>query len=462
MTDVDVTRAIRARLESLPIRPWHLAVFVICALSLLCDSADQFLIISIAPLLIREWGISSAQLGLVVAATGIGGVIGAPIFGALADRLGRRRCMMLSIAIYTLLTALAALSQNISQLLVIRARSGIGLGGIVPVTLAYVSEYSPPRWRGRVVAWWNSMFAFGIPLAGAVGLLVIVPYGWRWGFVIGALPIVLIAGIAWLPESVRYLLAKNRTEEALRTIARVERAVLGAAKPANAGASAPDATRGAVPAAAGPRAWRVLGLLNAPGMRVTMIASAVLWFLPASLLLSSFYGVFLTQAKGMDLRAAIALVTATSALGPLGQLFAGFSSNWVGRKATLTIALCLLGAMPLAAFDIAQSSGLVYLCLTLAWIGTSAIYGTAFGYTSEQLPTELRSGALGVFEGLRRLGGAVGPAMIGLLYGLFGLTPVLWIAASGCLLTIVVVLALGRETRGKPMTEMEHLVGTAG
>src|SRR3954462_2416035 len=99
MADVstaDFTTQIRGRLESLPLSKWHGAVFVVCALTLLCDSADQFIIISIAPLLIREWGITGAEVGWIAAATGIGGIVGAPLFGALADRIGRRRCMMIA------------------------------------------------------------------------------------------------------------------------------------------------------------------------------------------------------------------------------------------------------------------------------------------------------------------------------------------------------------------------------
>jgi MFS family permease len=98
----------RTRLEQLSISPWHIPVFVICALTLLCNSADQFIIVSIAPLLIREWGISGGGVGLIIAATGIGGIVGAPLFGFLADRIGRRKCMRLCIAIYSILTGLAA------------------------------------------------------------------------------------------------------------------------------------------------------------------------------------------------------------------------------------------------------------------------------------------------------------------------------------------------------------------
>jgi fucose permease len=118
--------------------------------------------------------------------------------------------------------------------------------------------------------------------------------------------------------------------------------------------------------------------------------------------------------------------------------------------------LSLVGTMPLLTFLVAGSQNVVFICLVLTWIGTSGIYGTAFGYTTEQLPTELRAGGLGIFEGLRRLGGAIGPALVGLLYGSIGLTPVLWIAFATCLLVIVVIFAMGHETRGRPMVELAH------
>jgi MFS transporter, putative metabolite:H+ symporter len=464
-TAIGSSARIRNRLESLPISTWHARLFVVCALTLLCDAADQFLIIAIAPLLIREWGITAVDVGLIAGATGVGGIIGAPLFGFLADRIGRRTCMMLSVAIYSVLTGLAAFANNVTEMVAIRAFAGIGLGGIVPVALAYVGEYSPPNWRGRIIAWWNSMFPFGISAAAAVGLFVIVPYGWRWGFAVGAVPVILIPFILWLPESVRYLVAKGRSDEANKTIQRVERAVLGAEKAATIAA----AHRGGIDAEAASRTrqipslsgWRAVALMSTRGMRRSMIASGVLWFLPSSILLSQFFAVFLTQSKGMELRPAIALVTATSVLGPLGQFTAGFLSDWVGRKATLTLALVLLGTMPFGAFEIASSQSTVYLCLGLTWIAMSAIYGTAFGYTAEQLPTELRAGGLGIFEALRRTGNAVGPPAIGLFYGLLGLPAVLWIALGSCLFTVAVVLVLGRETRGSPMAELEEITAAA-
>jgi MFS transporter, putative metabolite:H+ symporter len=445
---------IRKRLEQLPISTWHIPVFVICAFTLLCDSADQFIIISIAPLLIREWSISGGAIGLIIAATGVGGIIGAPLFGFLADRIGRRRCMVLSIAIYSVLTGLAALADNVGQLIVIRALAGVGLGGLVPVALAYVGEFSPPKWRGRIVAWWNSMFAFGISLAGAVGLYVIVPYGWRWGFLAGAAPIVLLPFILWLPESIRYLVSSGKYQEAEKTIARVERRITGQEKAARSNPVRPSGNQPDSAPSGRLRPWRTFMLMRAHGMGPTMIASAVLWFLPSAILLSQFFGVFLTQSLGLDLKAAVALVTATSVFGPIGQFTAGFLSDWVGRKMTLTVALLLLGTMPIGAFIISPSQSMTFACLALTWIGTSAIYGTAFGYTAEQLPTELRAGGLGIFEGLRRTGGAVGPAAIGVFYAAFGLSPVLWVALAGCVATIIVLLILGRETRGRQMTEL--------
>jgi MFS transporter, putative metabolite:H+ symporter len=459
--DCNFAGLIRGRLENLPISMWHAMVILICSSALLCDSADQFLIISIAPLLVREWGITSAQVGVIIAATGIGGMVGAPVFGALADRIGRRKCMALSIGIYSVLTGCAALSQNVTELLAIRALAGFGLGGVVPVTLAYVGEYSPAKWRGRVIAWWNSMFAFGIPLAGAVGLWVILPYGWRWGFLVGALPVVIISFVWWLPESVRYLVSHGKSDEALKTIERVEKAVLGREKAASVAsehraASVSMLTAGTEIQGSQVRGWRAVKEMDARGMRGTMIASAALWLLPSMILLSSFFGVFLTQTKGMELKAAIALVTASSAFGPIGQFVGGFLSDWVGRKPTLVFALILVATMPLFTFLVAESQSVVFFCLVLTWIGTSGIYGTAFGYTTEQLPTELRAGGLGIFEGLRRLGGAIGPALVGLLYGAAGLTPVLWIAFTTCLFVVVVILVIGHETRGRPMVELVH------
>jgi MFS transporter, putative metabolite:H+ symporter len=450
---------ISARLDRLPISPWHFAMFAICAIGLLCDAADQLVIISIGPLLIRDWGITVREVGFIIAGGNIGGVVGAMLFGALADRIGRRQCLMICVSAYSVLTGCAAFSQNVSELIAIRFLGGIGLGGLVPVTLALVGEFAPPLWRGRLVAWWNSMFAFGLTVAGYVGVFVVVPFGWRWGFAVGTVPLLLVPFVAvFLPESVRFLVAQGRIDEARRTVERVERNVLGAARAAAVAAEPAPAPSVAAPLQPRVRGLRALKLLFAPVMRNTMMASAVLWFLPAAALLSSFYPIVLTQSRGMSIKAAIALVAASTVLGPLGQFIAGFLSDWWGRKASLTCALSLLAVAPLVAIEVAGTEHWIYLFLTLGFVATSATYGTLFGYTAEQLPTPLRGGGLGIFEGLRRLGGVIGPAVIGIVYTAAGIGPVLWGAFAACVLTVALMLMLGRETRGISLAKIDAIV----
>lgn len=463
MTSPAPSISLTPRLDALPISAWHFWMLVILSAVLLCDATDEFLIFSMAPLLIREWGITAVSVGFLIAATGVGGAIGAVIFGALADRIGRRRCLAASIVLFSLLTGAAALARNVPELIVIRLLGGIGIGGVIPVALAFLGEYSPPNWRGRFIAWWNSMFAFGVTLAGAVGVFVIVPYGWRWGFIIGTTPLVLVVFVLWLPESVRFLISRGKMQEALETTERVERAVLGAGRAAQIVAArlASTTPHPDIHAAVAPKPQiggkRALQLMNTPEIRGSMIASAVLWFLPSLVLLPSFYPIFLTQERGMDVKTAIALVTVTSILGPLGQLVGGAMSDWLGRKPTLAFGLFLFGATPFAAFELTNSVTMMYVYLTLAFIGTSVVYGVLFGYTTEQLPTVLRGSGLGFFEGLRRLGLVLGPPMIGVLYTLAGLGTVLWVALGCSALTALVLIVLGRETRGMPLAEIENI-----
>src|SRR5579884_937160 len=169
-----------ARLERLPLSRWHVWLLLLCGLGLTFDALDGGLLAGVGPGLIASWHISPVELGLVASATGLGAIVGSVAFGVLADRLGRRRLFMLTVLSYSVFTGLAAISQNLPELLIARVFVGFGTGGITPVDISYLSEYTPADWRGRFLAWSNGFFGVGLVLANVVALLVIVPFGWQW------------------------------------------------------------------------------------------------------------------------------------------------------------------------------------------------------------------------------------------------------------------------------------------
>ncbi|MBO0839124.1 MAG: MFS transporter, partial [Actinobacteria bacterium] len=135
--------------------------------------------------------VNKLGLGIIISGAALGAIVSAALIGFLADRIGRRPTISIAILVFSLATAAAALAQNVPQLLVARVIAGIGFGGLLPMAWAFGSEIAPAASRGRVLAWLNAFYGGGGALAYLIGLAVIVPLGWRWGFAIFLLPALL-------------------------------------------------------------------------------------------------------------------------------------------------------------------------------------------------------------------------------------------------------------------------------
>src|SRR5215470_7239870 len=145
----------------------------------------------------------------------VGMMIGALIFGPLADRFGRRPVLIacaLTFGAGSLLTTTAA---SVTQLMAFRVFTGFGMGGAMPNAIALTSEYMPKRSRNAAVMVMFCGFSFGSAFAGWTVAALIRSYGWRSIFVVGgSIPIVVaILLIALLPESIRFLVVKGGQKE---------------------------------------------------------------------------------------------------------------------------------------------------------------------------------------------------------------------------------------------------------
>jgi MFS family permease len=128
-----------------------------------------------------------------------GGALGGVVFGALGDRIGRARTMVITILMYSLFTCLTAFSQTWWHIVVLRFLVALGVGGEWAVASAMVAEVFPPRARAWSGAIFHGSSVFGTYLAVAAGAFIVnnPKLGWRGGFAIGALPALLTLWIRW-------------------------------------------------------------------------------------------------------------------------------------------------------------------------------------------------------------------------------------------------------------------------
>ena len=205
---VDVASFIDAQ----PVGAFQVKLLLACATVLLLDGFDTTAIGYVAPALAKEWSIGKAALGPVFSAGLFGLMIGALLFGPLADRIGRKKIIIFSTLAFGIGTLVTAFVNDVNALLVARLVTGLGLGGAMPNTVALTSEFSPHRRRATMVMVMFVGFSIGAALGGFLAAALIPHFGWRSVFLVGgAAPLLLAPILAWrLPESVRFLAVSGR------------------------------------------------------------------------------------------------------------------------------------------------------------------------------------------------------------------------------------------------------------
>ena len=205
-----------------PVGGFHLRLLLACAAVLFLDGFDTQAIGYEAPALAKEWGLSKGALGPVFSAGLFGLMIGALVFGPLADRIGRKKIIVLSTLAFGLGALITAVVSDVNALLVIRFLTGLGLGGAMPNAVAMTAEFNPQRRRATMVMIMFCGFSVGAALGGLLAAWLIPQFGWRTVFVVGGLAPLLMVPILILrlPESVRFLATRGHAPERVAELLR--------------------------------------------------------------------------------------------------------------------------------------------------------------------------------------------------------------------------------------------------
>ena len=221
------------RLDRLPVTSKHKKLLVGSGVGWALDAMDVGLISFIMAALAVHWNLESTQTSWIATAGFVGMALGASLGGLLADKFGRRHVFALTLLVYGLATGASALATGLAVLIALRFIVGLGLGAELPVASTLISEFAPRRIRGRMVVLLEAFWAAGWIAAAIIGAFVVgaSDSGWRWALAIGMVPAAyaLYVRLA-LPESVRYLEAKNRHQEAEEIVTSFENAALAEGK----------------------------------------------------------------------------------------------------------------------------------------------------------------------------------------------------------------------------------------
>ena len=439
-------------MDAQPVGAGHRRVTLLSGLGWMFDAMDIGLLSFVLVAIAGEWGLSQGQVGAVISIGLFGMFIGAAASGVLADRYGRRAILIVTLLVYSVATGLTALAWGYGVLLLLRFVTGLGLGGELPVASTLVAEVAPAKKRGRMLVLLESFWAYGWILAALIGYLVIPEYGWRVAFLIGSLPALYALVLRRrLPESPRYLLRKGRHAEAWDAAATLGIEYDGT-----------DEERRDAPSAPGSGGGTGLGLLwSAPYAKRT----AMLWVLWFGMVFS-YYGIFtwlpqiLATSAGYGLVRSFEFVLLITIAQIPGYFSAAYFVERWGRKATLVTYLLGSAAAALA-FGLrglgADASGAeIVLWGSLVSFFNLGAWGVLYGYTPELYPTDARGSGAGWAAGIGRVGGTVGPYLVGLMLGggTFGPGAVFVVFAAVLLVIALDVLILGEETMGRTLDEI--------
>src|SRR6202043_776160 len=206
-----------------PVGGFQIRLLLTCAAVLFLDGFDTQAIGYVAPALAKQWSLSKGALGPVFSAGLFGLMIGALVFGPLADRVGRRKIIIFTTLAFGVGALATAFVHDVGTLLAIRFLTGLGLGGAMPNAIAMTSEFNPQRRRATMVMIMFCGFSLGAALGGLLAAWLIPQFGWRSVFVVGGIaPLVLVPILAWrLSESVRFLAAHGRAPERVAHLLKV-------------------------------------------------------------------------------------------------------------------------------------------------------------------------------------------------------------------------------------------------
>jgi MFS family permease len=416
------------RLDRLPWSGWHWHLVVGLGITWILDGLEVTVVGAIAPRLQESAGLSldAQQIGGAATAYLVGAVIGALGFGELTDRLGRKKLFLITLGWYVAFTALSAFAWNFWSFVLLRALTGMGIGGEYSAINSTIDELIPARRRGAVDLAINGTYWVGTILGSALSLVLLDPavidqrYGWRVAFGFGAvLALAILVVRRSLPESPRWLMTHGRLDEAERVTGEIERRVAASSSariPARAGlrtiAIDPHVRTGLLVALR-----TIFGTYpkRAALALILMITQAFLYnaiFFTQALVLATFFHVPASL---------VGLYIFPFAVGNvLGPLVLGSWFDRFGRRrmigGTYAIAGLLLGATALlfarGAFDATS--------ITIAWsvifFFASAGASSAYLTVSEIFPVETRAMAIAIVYAIGTLvGGAFAPLLFGVL-----------------------------------------------
>lgn len=447
-----------ARLDRLPTSRFHWFVFSLVAFGLLVGWSNAIGGLVLAVLKEIGWA-DNDSAAVFSSVTTAGMFVGALMAGVIGDRLGRRNAYMVFIATHIVTMVIAAFSPDMTFLIVVRAFMGFALGGLLTVLFASWTEYVPSRDRGTWSARASFIGNWSYPICSLVASFLVgavaPDLNWRIQFLIPAVTSAVMLAIVWktFPESPRWLESKGRFAEANALLAEIEADVEKShnivLEPLDV-ADAPNKAVGAVeiPYRAlfkGELLKRViLGSFVLIAMNV--IQYTLMNWLPTMLL-----------SQGIDLKQSVVLNTMSMFGAPIGIFIAVFIIDRFPRKVfgpTLLIVMAVLGYIYSLQTSIVMLSIVGFVLIIFVYM--YVCFASAV-YVPEIWPTAAKLRGAGLANSVGRISGILSPFAVAALLTSAGVTGVFVLLGVTAVVTSLVIIFLGVESRGASIEQISNV-----
>ena len=406
-------------------------------------AADAMQVIAVgfaAPSIMTSFGLDRAialQVGTVFF---LGMFVGAFVFGRVADRIGRRNVLLLTVTADAVFGIASVFAGSFEILLILRFLTGVAVGGTLPVDYAMMAEFLPPKNRGRWLVVLEGFWAVGTIIV-AVTAWIAATQGaaapWRWIFLVAALPALIGMFLRlWVPESPMFLLKSGQPDRARAVVNRVLTANGAAPLPADTElvlVAPPDGAPASI---------------FAPALLKPTLGILAVWFLVSL----SYYGVFVwvpgwLANEGMGwVRGYGFLVILALAQVP-GYALAAYGVEKWGRRPTL-MGFLLLSALACLLFTLSLNPTLVAISLLIMSFALLGCWGALYAFTPELYPTSLRGTGMGTASAVARLGGIFAPTLLTFAFAKgFGFA--IGVFAALLVLAAAALLLVRTETRDR-------------
>ncbi|MDQ0189362.1 MFS transporter [Alicyclobacillus cycloheptanicus] len=444
----DRIASLNARIDRLPVWGLSKMVFIVVGLSYFFAFYDISAISFTLPILTKMFHLTTAQTAYPVTANLLGYMIGAYIIGNLADSIGRRKAMMITVVILAIGGLLCAFSWDVWSLTAFRFMTGLGMGAELSLAATVITELSPSRLRGKYMQYnylWGALGLAVTPFV-AVALVSVPGVGWRLVFALGAVVAVMLVFLRgrWLPESPRWLVLNQRESEAEQMIAVMEECCR------QAGHLLPEVPD--VPAEHRPEGFPTLSLFKKPylGRMLVTLGFWGVWYITVY----AYLGYEPTMLIQMGASTPSGLLY--SALGdiaiPIGAVIAYLVVDLIERKTYLALVTVVfaVGLVLMAT----SHNGVVLFIGTFFSSMMVAANSVGYVYTAESFPTRARATATSIGDGVGHIGGVIAPFIVVASLGSIGARGTFWLLAGIVLVSGLIIYAGGIRTKGESLTEI--------